>query len=285
MSSTFPVYSFLFRIKKAISPLCPFCTQGVPETLTHFLKVCPKFHHARSAAHNQVREVLFRALKTHAATHWRILQETPLHRTGLDLHKVPTAMAQLAGRIVSDHEIALGHVSVARWQPDLICFSSAQKKIVIGPEVSLPSDSLPGAIQEAHDRKLKSYGPLIVALQDYTAAGWTVKILPWIVGARGMINRASLTAALQFLEIPESHHSGIINCTIRASIEALAVMYRLRFTGGNSSSLSSATTPITASNPQDAQLSVGRKRKSPKTDHDLHAVQCRWKRIATSMRR
>ena len=58
-------------------------------------------------------------------------------------------------------------MSLGLWQPDIVCFSLAKKKIAIGPEVSLPSDSRMVALQEAHSRKTQSYGPLITALQTY----------------------------------------------------------------------------------------------------------------------
>ena len=42
--------------------------------------------------------------------------------------------------------------------------SLAKKKIAIGPEVSLTSDSRMAALQEAHSRRTQSYVPLITAL-------------------------------------------------------------------------------------------------------------------------
>ena len=50
-------------------------------------------------------------------------------------------------------------MSLGRWpgQPDIVCISLAKKKIAIGPDVSLPSDSRMEALQEAHSRKIQSY--------------------------------------------------------------------------------------------------------------------------------
>ena len=81
-------------------------------------------------------------------------------------------------------------MSLGRWQPDIVCISLAKKKIAIGPEVSLPSDSRMAALQEAHSRKTQSYGPLITALQAYVDSGWKVEILPCMVGARGLVRTA-----------------------------------------------------------------------------------------------
>ena len=74
-------------------------------------------------------------------------------------------------------------MSLGCWQPDIVCISLAKKKIAFGPEVSLPSDSRMEALQEAHNRKTQSYGPLITALQAYVDSGRKVEIFPWMVGA------------------------------------------------------------------------------------------------------
>ena len=69
------------------------------------------------------------------------------------LQEVPTAEVQQAGRAVQDSQIQGGQMSLGRWQPDIVCISLAKKKIAVGPEVSLPSDSRMAALQEAHSRK------------------------------------------------------------------------------------------------------------------------------------
>lgn len=90
MPGTYPVNSFLYRIRKISSPNCTHCNCGSQETLTHFLKVCRKFHHARTAAHNRVRQALFNSMKQHLAREWRIFEETSISKTGVRLQPVPT---------------------------------------------------------------------------------------------------------------------------------------------------------------------------------------------------
>ena len=70
------------------------------------IKVCPKFHHARTAAHNRVRQALFKLLKRPASSDWKLAEETPLFLTGLCLDEVPTVSVQKAGRSDQDSPMA-----------------------------------------------------------------------------------------------------------------------------------------------------------------------------------
>ena len=76
-----------------------------------------------------------------------------MYLTGLRLQDVPTVEVQQAGRAVQDFQIQGGQMSLGRWQHDIVCISLAKKKIAIGPEVRVPSDSRRVALQEAHSRK------------------------------------------------------------------------------------------------------------------------------------
>ena len=96
VSGTYPVNAYLYRIKKVKSPNCTFCDRGDRETISHFLKVCTKFHHARVAAHNRVRQTLFKLLQKYALADWKLVEETPMYLTGLRLQEVPTAEVQQA---------------------------------------------------------------------------------------------------------------------------------------------------------------------------------------------
>ena len=50
-----------------------------------------------------------------------------------------------------------------------------------------------------------------------------------MVGAQDMVRVDLLTPALDFLEIPQQKWTGIIESTVRASVEELAYMSRVRF--------------------------------------------------------
>jgi hypothetical protein len=46
-------------------------------------------------------------------------------------------------------------MSLSNWQPDIVGISFAKRKLAIGPEVTIPSDSSPQALTEAYDMKIK----------------------------------------------------------------------------------------------------------------------------------
>ena len=51
-------------------------------------------------------------------------------------------------------------------------------------------------------KKIQKYAPILAALQYYIHAGWTIEILPWVVGIQGFADTKHLHAALAFLDIP-----------------------------------------------------------------------------------
>ena len=67
-----------------------------------------------------------------------------------------------------------------------------------------------------------------MALKSYIASGWTIRIIPWVVEPGGLVHEQSLQDALEFLEIPRGQRSQIVRDTVRASVEALTFMCRLR---------------------------------------------------------
>ena len=78
-------------------------------------------------------------------------------------------------------------MSVGRWQPDFMAVSDPATKIAVGPEVCRPFDTRAENLFEAHSRKLQTSDPFRTALQKHTASGWTVGVLPWVVGMRGLV--------------------------------------------------------------------------------------------------
>ena len=85
VTETYPtmVRLHLYTPAKHPSSTCPWCSSNVPETLAHFLSVCTAFHHARTAAHNQVWQAITSALKRTLQPEWRLFIETSIRDTGL----------------------------------------------------------------------------------------------------------------------------------------------------------------------------------------------------------
>ena len=110
-------------------------------------------------------------------------------------------------------------------------------------ELCRPSDVWLERLEAAYQGKLAVYAPLLTALSSYTESGWTIQILPWVVGARGLIQTSNMSNALDFLEVSHGKWQSVIDSTVQASIAALAFMNNMWFaactTGPSPTSLSS----------------------------------------------
>ena len=137
------------------------------------------------------------------------------------LEFVPADVVLKSGRHISDSEAAGAEMNSVRWQPDFVAISYTNKKIAFEPEVYQQSDTRAENLVEAYHRKLQAYHPF--------TSGWTIRIIQWVVGARGLIHELSLQDALEFLDMPHEQRSPIVRDTVRASVEALAFMCRLCF--------------------------------------------------------
>ena len=280
VTGTYPVASYLYRIGKIISKVCPYCSSGSNETLSHFLSVCPRFHDARTAAHNQIRARLSSSLRRHLPHGWILHEEAPMLRTGLQMRPVSSMRVRETGRYVCDADLEAGRMSIRLWQPDFVAVSFRAQKIAI-LELCRPSDTSPEHLQAAYDRKLRLYGPLVDALSHYIDSGWSVKILPWVVGARGLVQERSLHHALEYLEIPRGTWLSIIEDTVLASISALAFMHRVRFSPPALRVPETRDTNLMMSKVEDS-LRRGTKRKTSSMLEDPGTVMVRWKKMATN---
>ncbi len=83
MTGRYPVQAYLYRINVAKSPDCPFCPR-TRETFTQFACICPKFHEARTAAHNQVRTLITLLLLKCLLDRWKLYEETPMEKLDCD---------------------------------------------------------------------------------------------------------------------------------------------------------------------------------------------------------
>jgi hypothetical protein len=283
MTGTYPVASYLHKIGKAVSKLCQRCSSGAIETLSHFLSVCPSFHDARTAAHNQIRACLSSSLKRHLPSKWKLYEETAMLRTGLKMRPVSSARVRETGRCISVADLEAGRMSLSRWQPDFVAVSFKAKKIAI-LELCRPSDVSTGQLQAAYERKMNLYGPLVEALGHYSDSGWSVKILPWVVGARGLVQERVMHHALEYLEVPKTFWRPIIEDTVLASISALAFMHRIRYSPSALIRLSEATNPSLQINCVDDSLQCGAKRKSGCIHEGLDTTMARWRKMVAISR-
>jgi len=283
MTGSYPVATYLHRIGRTTSKQCQHCTSGQDETLSHFLSVCPKFHDARTAAHNQIRVNLSTSLQASLPGEWTLYEETPMRDIRhLQLRRVPSIQVKQSGRDVSAADEASGSMSLGNWRPDFVAVSRARRKIAI-LDVCRPSDSRLARLSAAYQDKVRTYQPLLAALGQYSDNGWTVQILPWVVGARGLIQQRTLCNALDFLEICKDNWQPILNGSVQAAISALLFMHSVRFaTARISNDSNPRVPPALRSEPIPVHKT---KRKASTSSYDFGTILDRWRTMAASSRR
>ena len=81
---------------------------------------------------------------------------------------------------------------------------------------------------------------------------------------------------------PKQKLTGIIEATVRASVEELAYMNRIRFSTSSQNSIFDTDDPKSSWTSDENHLSVGSKRKNPRYSEDLRVRQTKWMVIADS---
>jgi hypothetical protein len=157
---------------------------------------------------------------------WKLFEETPMRRTELQLQPVSVECMIAAERLPQGHQG--DPVSVENLQPDMVLVSQSLKRIGL-LDLCRPFDSLSEQLAAALRRKLCTYGPLLEALRVYVADGWQVKILPWVVGVRGMIDEKSVSEVLNFLQVPRTRRTRIIEDVTTESVKALYSLHQIRY--------------------------------------------------------
>ena len=290
MADRYPVQSYLHRCGLAQSSQCPYC-QAQCETLAHFTTICPRFREARTAGHNQVRAKLTSLLlRCLPKQQWKLFEETPMRRTGLELQQVSVACMVAAERLPQGYQG--DSVSAENLQPDMVLVSQSLKKIGL-LDLCRPFDSLSEQLAAALRRKLCTYAPLLEALRSYVAQGWQVTILPWVVGVRGMINEKSVTKVLNFLQVPRNRQARIVEDVAIESVKALYSLHQIRYqafrlnmhkagatTGKTTTGRMAAASRHGAFDTDDPSTSCSRKRRG-RADDDYGETRRRWKKMAS----
>ena len=292
MADRYPVQSYLHRCGLVPSAHCPYCQEQC-ETLAHFTTVCPRFREARTAGHNLVRAKLTSLLAKCLTKQWKLFEETPMRRTELQLLPVSVECMVAAERLPQGHQG--DPVSVENLQPDMVLVSHSLKRIGL-LDLCRPFDSQSEQLAAALRRKLCTYGPLVEALRAYVADGWQVKILPWVVGVRGMINAKSGSEVLNFLEVPRARHPRIIEDVTTESVKALYSLHQIRYhafrlnlhkaiarTGKSTTGEMAAANQNGAFDTDDPTTRCSRKKRG-RVDDDYCEQRRRWKKMASEAR-
>ena len=323
-SNTYPTMSLLHKMQpsKYPSPNCPFCHQGVPETLGHFTSSCPHFHDAYTAAHDRSWNTISRVVEKYAPSCWKFYHECPIGTLGL-------IDSRNLLRCYDDGTV----INVGALRADTIGVSLERKKLAIldhcrpfdgedapgeeegsdaeedsyGENTHVPFDGMgtaltddaqehpaPSAggaqhhadllcytrasIRRAGDRKRLKYQLIVDALEPLTADGWKVEVLPWVAGVRGILDTQGIGKAARFLDIPQAHHTALLQKSALASVESLVFLHRVRYAPQQPSSFDKDNPP-----PSSFKKHVAARRTLKRLRHDAKDCLQRWKRLRTDV--
>ena len=140
-----------------------------------------------------------------------------------------------------------------------------------------PADILTAQLVTAYNTKKSKYAPILPALQHYSDRGWSVGILPWVIGIRGLTDTGHLHQALQYLDIPKQRWPLIIADSVLASVRGLAYMHGIRYSASRPGSTgeSEDLPPIAARR--------GEARPNHSTEH-VAATRQRWTNLLLNIR-
>ena len=123
-------------------------------------------------------------------------------------------------------------------------------------------------MHEAVERKRDQCRIVVEALRiNYVEQGWTVLVLPLVVGVRGITDTQGIRTAMQFIGIPMASQHRLIRSSALASVEGLSFMHRVR----NSSAPMLPVGPLESARP--------RKRKRSNEGDDAEGIVSRWRNL------
>jgi hypothetical protein len=131
---------------------------------------------------------------------------------------------------------------------------------------------LSAQLEEAYRSKKRKYSPVSSALHHYIREGWTIEILPLVIGISGLTNTASLQKALSFLDISQQKWRDVIKDSVLASGRALAYMHKVPYSSNN------RQPTMDKVDQQVANTRNGRKRRRPMME-SLGETQLCWKKL------
>jgi hypothetical protein len=122
-----------------------------------------------TAEHNQVSKKVSSLLTKYLSDKWKLHEETPMDRAGLQLERVSAACVADSGRSLLEHHNNL--ICVGHWKQDLVLVSNLLKRIGL-MAVCRPMEESSDQLAAAHVCKLQTYSPLMEALRAYLEEGW-----------------------------------------------------------------------------------------------------------------
>ncbi len=127
-------------------------------------------------------------------------------------------------------------------------------------------------LDKAYHSKKRKYCPIKSALYHDIYDGWTIEILPWVIGILGLADTMHLKTALSFLDIPKKEWKAIVEDSVLASVRALAYMHRILYSSSN------CKPAMDKVDQQVPNARTSRKQRRP-TKESIGEMRLRWKKL------
>ena len=205
-----PTNSYLHRIHKHPTGHCPWCKQGVRETMTHFMSTCPQFRTNRTAAHHAIVRATVAALKEQRPHGWEFFYETPFDDMPLHFDWASEYEAFKQGRR----------------RPDCIAVNRHAKKVIF-LEFTRAMDHF-HTMPRAHECKSKQYTTAVAALRR-ALPDHRVTTAPMVFGVRGSVLHTAAVEELRPFNLTPAGQKRVLAAGVRAAITAASDMITARY--------------------------------------------------------
>ena len=103
-----------------------------------------------------------------------------------------------------------------------------RSRVILLLEYTRVSDTAPDRLWPAASRKHSKYQALIQALRGYTEAGWSIQVIPLVVGTRGSLLPHLWNHCFAQLGIPPHRHQALRQTAARLSVRSLHYLHLCR---------------------------------------------------------
>lgn len=234
IAGMFPGRALLYKWKRADSPVCLLCNSD-RETVCHIQCRCPRLEAARTAAHHQIAQFLWSAIKKRQRGNrddFSISGEVEI-RNIRDMAPLRCARIwdDLWARFFGDPVSVPPHpplADLARLRPDAVAIRW-DKRCMYLLEVTRPYDSRPDFASRSDRLKILRYQPVVDRFHEVARrSGWTAAVIPLTIGIRGSVDEAAWSGHLASLDIAPREAPRVLQAVVKVALAALDTVYDAR---------------------------------------------------------